>query len=81
MQKEITVKDVMKTLTEDNIDDAILVKRKDKADVIMMNVEEFKRMFEINLVQKLKRAEEQIKNNEVVDADLVFEEMRAKYEY
>lgn len=81
MQKEITVKDVMKTLTEDNIDDAILVKRKDKADVIMMNVEEFKRMFEINLVQKLKRAEEQIKNNEVVDADLVFEEMRAKYGY
>lgn len=81
MQKEITVKDVMKTLTEDNIDDAILVKRKDKADVIMMNVEEFKRMFEINLVQKLKRAEEQIKNNEVVDVDLVFEEMRAKYGY
>lgn len=81
MQKEITVKDVMKTLTEDNIDDAILVKRKDKADVIMMNVEEFKRMFEINLVQKLKRAEEQIKNNEVIEADLVFEEMRAKYGY
>lgn len=81
MQKEITVKDVMKTLTEDNIDDAIVVKRKDKADVIMMNVEEFKRMFEINLVQKLKRAEEQIKNNEVIDADLVFEEMRAKYGY
>lgn len=81
MQKEITVKDVMKTLTEDNIDDAIVVKRKDKADVIMMNVEEFKRMFEINLVQKLKRAEEQIKNNEVIDADLAFKEMRAKYGY
>lgn len=81
MQKEITVKDAMKTLTEDNIDDAILVKRKDKADVIMMNVEEFKRMFEINLVQKLKRAEEQIKNNEVIDADLAFKEMRAKYGY
>ena len=81
MQKEITVKDVLKTLTEDNIDDAIVVKRKDKSDVIMMSIEEFKRMFEINLVQKLKRAEEQIKNNEVVDADIVFKEMRAKYGY
>ena len=81
MQKEITVKDVLKTLTEDNIDDAIVIKRKDKSDVIMMSIEEFKRMFEINLVQRLKKAEEQIKNNEVVDADVVFKEMRAKYGY
>lgn len=81
MQKEITIKDVLKTLTDDNIDDAIVIKRKNRSDVIMMNIEEFKRMFEINLVQKLKRAEEQIKNNEVVDADVVFKEMRSKYGY
>ena len=30
------------------------------------------------LIQKLKRAEEQIKNGEVIDAHIVFAEMREK---
>ena len=38
-------------------------------------------MLEENLIEKLKKAEEQIKNGEVIDADAVFEEMRKKYGY
>ena len=81
MQREIMVNEVEKTLNEDNINETILVKRKNKADVIIMNLEEYKRIFEMNLVARLKRGEEQIKNGEVTDADTVFAEMRAKYGY
>ncbi len=36
---------------------------------------------EERLIQKLKKSEEQIKNGDIEDADLVFKEMREKYEY
>lgn len=35
----------------------------------------------INIIDKLKKAEEQIQNGEVVDAEAVFSEMRQKYGY
>ena len=35
----------------------------------------------INIIDKLKKAEEQIQNGEVVDAEVVFSEMRQKYGY
>lgn len=81
MQKEITVDEVVETLNGDNIDDAIFVKRKDKADVVIMNLDEYRKIFEMNLIEKLKKAEKQIKNGEVTDATTVFAEMRAKYGY
>lgn len=81
MQKEITVDEVVETLNEDNIDDAIFVKRKDKSDVVIMNLDEYRKIFEMNLIEKLKKAEKQIKNGEVTDAKTVFAEMRAKYGY
>jgi len=81
MQRVISVQEVEKTLDEDNINDAILVKRKDKSDVIIISVEEYKRIFEANLLEKLKKAEKQIEDGEVTDSELVFKEMRAKYGY
>lgn len=81
MQREITVEEVEKTLNEENIDETIIVKRKNKSDVVIINLEEYKKMLENNLIEKLKKAEEQIKNGEVIDADAVFEEMREKYGY
>lgn len=81
MQKEITVDEVVETLNGDNIDDAIFVKRKDKSDVVIMNLDEYRKIFEMNLIEKLKKAEKQIKNGEVTDANTVFAEMRAKYGY
>lgn len=35
----------------------------------------------VNIVDKLKKAEEQIKNGEVINAEIVFSEMRKKYGY
>ena len=80
MQKEISVREVEKTLNED-INDTIFVKRENKEDVVIMSMEEYKKMAEKNLMEKLKKAEKQIKNKEVTDAEIVFAEMRAKYGY
>lgn len=81
MQREMTIQEVQRTLTEDNIEETILLKRNGKNDIIIMNLEEYKKIFEMNLIDRLKRAEEQIENGEVTDADIVFKEMRQKYGY
>ena len=83
MQREISVQEVEKTLKDDNINDTdtILVKRENKTDVIIMNVNEYKKIIEDKFVKKLKKGEEQIKNGEVTDGDDVLAEMRAKYGY
>lgn len=81
MQREISVEEVEKTLNEENIEDTIIVRRKNKADVVIINLEEYKKMLENNLIEKLKRAEEQIERGEITDAEAVFEEMREKYGY
>ena len=81
MQRKITVEEVLEILNKDNIDDTIFVRRENKSDVVIMNLDEYKKLFEINLIEKLKEAEEQIKNGEVIDADSVFKEMREKYGY
>ena len=81
MTREITLKEVEKTLVEENIDEVIIVKRENKQDVVIINLEEYKKMCEYELIEKLKKAEEQISNGEVVDAEEVFEEMRRKYDY
>lgn len=80
MQREISVRDVEETLNGDIVD-TIVVKRENKEDVIIMNLDEYKRIMEKDLVEKLKKAEEQIKNNEVTKAEKVFSDMRAKYGY
>lgn len=81
IQREMNVEEAKGILNEENIHDTILVKRNNKADIVVMNLEEYKKIFEMNLVEKLKNAEQQIKNGEVIDADIVFKEMRSKYGY
>jgi len=81
VQREISVEEVEKTLNEENIEDTIIVKRKNKSDVVIINLEEYKKMLENNLIEKLKIAERHIINGEVIEADAVFEEMRDKYGY
>ena len=81
MQREITVEEVENTLNKDTIDDTILVKRPNKSDVIIMKLEDYKRVIEKNFVSRLKKGEEQIKNGEVTDGDIVLEKMRKEYGY
>ena len=40
MQREITIAEIEKTLDEEDINDAILVKRTNKSDVVIMNIDE-----------------------------------------
>lgn len=79
MPREIKVSEVEKTLNEDNVNDTILVKRNDKTDVIIMNLDEYKKLIEAKFVTKLKEGEDQIREGEVVDGDEVLPKMRAKY--
>lgn len=80
MQKEITVKEAEQALRDD-INDTIFVKRENKEDIVIMSIEEYKKIIERGLIEKLKKAEKQIENGEVTDAETVFAEMRAKYGY
>lgn len=81
MQREITVSEIEKTLDEDDVSDTILVKRKNKSDVVIMNINDYKRVIENKFISRLKRGEEQIKNGEITDGDIVLERMRKKYGY
>lgn len=80
MSREITVREVEKTLNED-INETILVKRENRPDVIIMSIEEYRKIFELNLKEKLKNAEKEIKEGKVVCSEVVFAEMREKYDY
>lgn len=78
MQREVTIQELENI---DSIDEPLIVKRQNKQDLIVISLEEYKKIFQSDLLEKLKKAEEQIKNGEVVDADAAFKEMREKYGY
>lgn len=81
MQKEITVDEIEDTINNyTNIEEPIIVKRKNKNDLIIISVEEYKKkLFLLDLEKKLLEGEEDIKNNRVYDAKDVFEEFREEY--
>ena len=81
MQREITIAEIEKTLDEEDINDAILVKRTNKSDVVIMNIDDYKRVIQNKFISRLKKGEEQIKNGEVTDGDIVLAKMREKYGY
>ena len=81
MQREITVSEVENTLNEDNIDETILVKRSNKSDVVIMKLNDYKRVIEDKFISRLKKGEEQIKKGEVTDGNIVLEKMRKEYGY
>ena len=81
MQREITVEEIEKTLDEDDINDTILVKRVNKSDVVIMNIDDYKRVIEDKFISRLKKGEEQIKNGEVTDGEVVLAKMREEYGY
>lgn len=60
----------------------IVISKNNKNDVIIMSMEEYmKKSMKEDIIKKLKKAEEEIKNGEGIDSDVVFEELRQKYEY
>ena len=81
MQREIKVSEVENILNEDNINDTIIVRRPNKSDVVIISLDNYKRIIESKFILRLKRGEEQIENGEITDGDIVLEKMRNEYGY
>ena len=81
MAKEITVKDVENVINSyTSIEEPIIVKRDNKEDLIIISMEEFRKMaFLHELDNKLLVGEEDIKNGRVYSAREVFEELGEEY--
>ena len=81
MQRVITVDEIEDTINNyTNIEEPIIVKRKNKNDLIIISMEEYKKkLFLLDLEKKLLEGEEDIKNNRVYAAKDVFEELREEY--
>ena len=80
---QITVKEVKETLNNyDVIKEPIIVKRKDKEDVIIISMREYRdKILDQKIISKLKEAEKEIEEDEGIEAELVFKELNEKYDY
>ena len=80
---QITTQEVEKTLEKlETIGERIMGKRKNKEEVIIIRLQEYKeKMLKKDIIEKLQKSEEEIRNGNGVDADIVFKELRDKYEY
>ena len=80
---QITTQEDEKTLNKyDNIDEPIFVKRKDKADVVILSINEYKeKIQELEIISHLKKSEEDIKNRRTTPAKDFFKELRNEYGY
>ena len=79
MQREITVREFETTVNEvDNIEEPIIVKRKNKKDLVVISLEQYqKEMF----LSKLEKSKKQYKEGKVHSARTVFKGLREKYGY
>ena len=78
MQREITVQEIEETINSyTNIEEPIIVKRKDKEDLIIISMEEYKKkLYLADLDKKLLEGEEDIINGDVYDARDVLLKLR-----
>lgn len=81
MNKEIPLKEIEEILEPyGEIKEPIIVKRKNKKDVVIISFEEYKKkILEADIIEKLKQSEEDIENGRIVDAKLVLQELSEKY--
>ena len=81
MQREITVKEIEDVINSyTNIEEPIVVKRENKEDLVIISMEEFKKIKFLNsLDRKLAEGEEDIENGNVYNARDVFKELGEKY--
>lgn len=81
MNKEKSLKEIEEILEPyGEIKEPIIVKRKNKKDVVIISFEEYKKkILETDIIEKLKQSEEDIENGRIVDAKLVLQELSEKY--
>lgn len=83
MQRVIKVEEIEKTINEyTNIEEPIIVKRKNNNDLVILSMEEYKKKLFLNdLNKKIQEGEEDIKNGKTQKLRDVFKELRSKYGY
>lgn len=79
VQKEITITEFENFIdTIDDMESPIIIKRKNKEDLMIIGLEHYK---EIISLKKLQESEQEYESKKIYDAETVFEELRKKYEY
>ena len=81
MQRKLSVKELEATLDViDEIKTPIIVKRKNKSDVVIISFEEYKdKILEANIIENLKQSERDIEEGNVESADSMLAELKEKY--
>ncbi|MCL2342021.1 MAG: hypothetical protein FWC53_03060 [Firmicutes bacterium] len=81
MQREITVQEVETTLNEyDNIEEPIVVKRGNKRKVVIIDMEAYQEnLLGLDVMEHLRKSEEDKKNGRVKDARVALRELMTKY--
>lgn len=78
MQREITVKEIESIVNETNDIEPIIVKRNNMKDLLLISLEQYEReMF----YRKLEESEKEYREGKVSSAEVVFKELRDKYNY
>ena len=83
MRKEISVKELESTISlMDDIQEPIIVKRKDKQDLVVISLEQYKKeLFLAEISSKLEKSEKELEQGKVHSARHTFKELREKYGY
>ncbi len=79
LKREISVRELENTVNSiDNIEEPIIVKRENKKDLVVINLEEYQKAV---FLTKLEKSKEQYKQGKVHNVRKVFKELRSKYGY
>lgn len=79
MQKEVSIKELESI---DNIREPVIIKRKNKEDLVVISLEQYKKeVFLTDLANKLEESEKQYADGKTHDARETFRKLREKYEY
>ena len=83
MAKVIHVDEMEKTVNKcTNIEEPIIVKRKNNNDLVILSIEEYKKKLFLNdLDKKIQEGEEDIKNGKTHKLRDVLKELRSEYRY
>ena len=83
MQKVISVEEMEKTVNEyTNIEEPIIVKRKNNNDLVILSMEEYKKKLFLNeLDKKIQEGEDDILNGKTYKLRDVIQEFRSEYGY
>lgn len=83
MQRKIAINELERTINNiDEIEEPLIIKRKNKKDLVLLNLEEYETKIASNeLSAMLAESEEEYKQGKTHRAEEVFKELRKKYGY